>query len=155
MILIQILGIENINKCISNLENELSNPKQPLNKSGIYMQQEALRNFSEEGAVMQKGGWKPLSQITLDIKEREGYGGSPMMVREGLLRSSFEKSEPIINQDTSFIKVYNPVHYAKFHQTGYGIPQRILLRLMEGHINKIKNIFTDWICNSVIKSFSK
>lgn len=154
LIKIQISGIENVNKCISNLKNEISNPKQPLNRSGGYMQLEALRNFDESGAVMQRGGWKPLSQVTLNIKKREGYGGQPIMVRTGLLRDYFETSDPVINQGMSSIKVYNPVHYAKFHQTGYGIPQRILLRLMGNHINKISGIFTDWIISSIKKSFS-
>ena len=155
MILVEIKGIKDRIEFLSRLNDKISNPVQPLNKSGSYMQQEALRNFTEEGAVMQVGGWEPLKQVTLDIKEDEGYGDQPIMVREGNLRDSFYKSDPKVSQRESSISVYNPVKYAKFHQTGYGVPQRVLLRLREGHISKITNIFLDWIKRSISSSFTK
>ena len=167
---IQVKGMDKVLQGMSNLGKELSNPKQPLENSGSYMQQEALKNFPAKGSVMQEGGWPQLAKPewrtsakgkrywfpgTQAIKKAKGYGGQPMMVRTGDLRDSFKKSEPRIGANISSIDVLNPVSYAIEHQLGIGknLPRRTLLKFRANHRKKITDIFIEWIVKSTQKSF--
>jgi len=151
---IQVEGMKDVIKGINNLQAELSNPTQPLNDSGIYMQDEAFRNFSARGNIMQGSEWKPLTKTTEKIKKAKGFGGQPIMVRKGDLRKSFKKSNPQISSNISSIKVFNPVSYAADHQYGVGkLPRRVLLKFQANHIKKITEIFKGWIIKSTQTSF--
>ena len=151
---IQVTGIKNTIAGLNKFKQELANPRKPLNASGFYMKQEAIRNFPAKGSIMQRGGWKPLTAKTKKIKAREGYGGQPIMVREGILRGGFIRRMAKVTPMQSSIEVSNPVHYAIAHQRGYGkLPRRVLLKFRANHIKKIKSIFADWIIRSIKKSF--
>jgi len=146
-----IEGVENAVKCFDNLKVELLNPRESLNKSARFMREEALRNFPAEGGVFGES-WPPLKSATIRRKEKEGYGNQPMMVRTGELFRSF-----FVNISKDRAEVYNPVSYAIEHQKGNSIknlPRRVLLKLAIRQIQGITNIFSNWVSNSVVKSFS-
>jgi len=151
----KIEGVENAIKCFDNFERELLNPKEPLNNSAMFMREEAIRNFPEEGQVFEEK-WDPLEPSTLKRKEKEGYGNQPMMVRTGRLRDSFIPNIDTISNGSGVASVYNPTPYAISHQQGIGrnLPRRVLLKLVGKQRDRITNIFFDWIVQGVTKSFS-
>lgn len=188
MMEIKVTGIKEVINNIETLKISISNSggasmKQPLVESAQYMQQEAMKNFPQGGAIMQKGGWKELTDSTKDVKqgkvsfrtikgkiipmkpiEGDDSPGSPIMVRTGELRDSFFMGEPKISQNQGSIDVYNPLKYAKYHQfskeeprgiSGSILPRRILLKIMDNHIKKIIGIFENWVGKTVQKSFSE
>ena len=150
-----IEGIDEANACFDNLKRELLNPKEPLKESAFFMREEALRNFDEDGGAFGEP-WAPLKDKTLEIKEREGYGGQPMMVRTEKLRSSFFVENPIITGDGGSSEVFNPTLYAINHQLGIGrnLPIRVLLKFAQVQRDNITNIFFDWVVKKVRESFS-
>jgi len=169
MITIEVKGIKNTIAGFKRFKQELATPRKPLNASGFYMKQEAIKNFPAKGSIMQRGGWPPLAKPewrtspkgkrywfpgTQAIKKSKRYGGQPIMVRTGKLRKSFIRSIARISPRQSSIEVRNPVHYAIEHQRGYGkLPRRVLLKFRANHIKKIRDIFADWVVSSIKKSF--
>jgi len=150
---ITIEGLEKAKGRFDRLTSELLNPKKPLNESGDFMREEAVRNFPAEGKVFGEK-WPPLKEITIKIKQKKGYGGQPMMVRTGRLRDSFFVEEPEISEGFGTINVLNPTFYAKFHQMGVGkLPRRVLLKFSKKQREKIAQIFVDWIYDRIEKSF--
>jgi len=150
----KVEGVKSAIKCFNSLEKELLNPKQPLEKSGIYMKEEALMNFPAEGTVFEEK-WPALSPITLKIKEKKGFGGQPMMVRTGRLRDSFISHIEAIANGRGVASVSNSTPYAILHQQGVGrLPRRVLLKLAERQRSGITDIFFNWVVQKVRTSFS-
>jgi len=183
---IEITGIKEVIKNIETLKLSISGSgdvsmRQPLVDSANYMAQEARKNFSQKGAIMQEGGWAPLAKSTKEVKQGKtsfrtingrvvpmkpipgDASNTPMMVRTGELKDSFTISEPKISNNKGSIEVYNPLKIAKYHQfsneqprgiSGSILPRRALLKLMDNHIKKIISIFETWIEKSVQKAFN-
>lgn len=138
---------------LKNFGKDIGLVSEPLESSAKFMQQQAIANFVAKGSLMQSGGWKDLTDYTKRIKAKK-YPGAQMMVRTSLLISSFEISNPIIGKYSGEIEVYNPVQYAKEHQSGMGrLPQRILLRFQKQQIGEITKIFDEWLGKVINKNF--
>jgi phage gpG-like protein len=138
---------------LNKFVDDIKRLEEPLENSARYMQQQAIANFANSGALMQEGGWPPLSKKTIEIKNRY-YPGTTIMVRTGRLKSSFEIGEPIISADSGEIEVSNPVEYAPYHQFSKGgkLPQRILLKFMKQQIEDITRIVERWLDKVINKN---
>ena len=137
---------------LRNLNVNLEMTAEPLSKSAQYMEQQARANFGAGGRVMSEG-WPKLAPSTIKRKARQ-WGGTPMMVRTGLLRDAFMISGPRVSKKEGMVEVYNPLPYAGYHQTGTSkMPQRVLLKIMKAHAMEIRRIFDMWIDRIVNVSF--
>ena len=151
-----------------NLTRSVSDIREPLERVGGVMVSEALSNFPAKGRIFGEK-WPPYAKPgirryvdkegkihtywfpgTEEIKRRLGYGGQPMMVRTGRLRGNFHS---IIGND--FVEIYNPTPYAIYHQEGrmvYNLPRRVLLKITSRQINKVIQVFDDWV-GKLIKKY--
>lgn len=135
---------------LNNLGKNIEKVGEPLEKSARYMENQAKLNFPAKGKLMDKKGWKKLSQSTKEYKAKYWHG-KPIMVRTGKLKRSFRKTKPKILKTGGSITVYNPIKYAEYHQYGAAkLPRRILLRFQKTHVAEIRRIFETWI-NKLIK----
>jgi len=144
---IVITGDEKVIASLSNLQNQLERPKEPLKNSSDLMMAAIMENFKSQGRIFGKP-WIPLSPTTVKIKKILGYGGKPPLVRTGAMkggfRSKIEKNKLVID---------NPVPYFPSHQIGEKrIPQRVMLRIDRTHLHLIIDAFTDWIVGIIKKS---
>jgi len=146
---ITVTGIKEVQVGLKKMEENLAKTDEPLNKSGRFMQLEAFANFPAKGGIFGES-WPPLTEFSKKMKEWKGFGGQPLMVRTGKLFSSFK-----IYKGKNFVEVFNPVSYAVEHQYGIGknLPRRVLLKLAKKQIDEITKIFTDWVFQTIRKSF--
>ena len=146
-----VRGEEALRKGFEDLAREIDTPRDPLSKTGRFMQMEAFANFPAEGSVFGEK-WAPLEAKTIRIKEAKGFGGQPMMVRTGRLLSSF-----FVHLGKRFVRVYNPVVYAGMHQNigvGRKLTRRVLLKLAKKQVDEITKIFVNWVAMTIRKSFT-
>jgi len=138
---------------LNKFVNDIKILEEPLRNSARYMQQQAIANFANSGALMQEGGWPPLSKTTEKFKKRY-YPGKPIMVRTGRLKASFEIGEPIITANYGEIEVSNPVEYAPYHQFSERVklPRRILLKFAKQQIEDITRIVERWLDKVINKN---
>lgn len=159
---------------LNKFVDDVKRLEEPLRNSARYMQQQAIANFANSGALMQEGGWKDLAESTKDVKEGrisfrtfkgrkipmkpiegDAYPGTPIMVRTGRLKASFEIGEPIISANSGEIEVSNPVEYAPYHQFSTNekrLPRRILLRFMKQQVEDITRIVERWLDKVISKN---
>lgn len=77
------------------------------------------KNFDAEG---RPDSWTPLSDATLAIREREGYGDGPILDRTGALKKTMQQLNiwSVSGTAAAIRDLPQAVWYGKVHQAGYG-----------------------------------
>lgn len=145
-----------------NLDSFLRSLKfdEPLRKSEPRLKEDLDRNFQQQGAILQGGGftrpggafanlgkattvgraWAPLAESTRKQRAAQGYGAArPILQRSGKLRRGFRTK--VKNEELS---ATNNVSYSPYHQYGTAkMPQRLILgfskKFVEATIMEIIN----------------
>ena len=110
---------------------------------GDSLLQDFRQQFADEGGYLgaQVGPkWAPLKPSTIKDRLRHGYGASPILVREGLLRDSLSWKNAagnIFQATDSGITVGTTVRYAGFQQ--YGTHQHLV---RDTHQRKNRHLYS-------------
>jgi len=160
---------------LKQLGIRLKEVQEPLKQAGNFMITEAIKNFPAKGQTFEES-WPDWSESTrrvrageisfrtvhkpykrvVPVSPRPEDKGGKLMEKTGRLRGSFRIFGPIVGKNTGSIEVYNPVEYAKYHQfgavlwTGAKLPRRVLLKIAKRQIDKISQIFSQWL-NRVLR----
>jgi phage gpG-like protein len=108
---------------------------------GIFRQSEQ-RRFDAGGP-----GWPPLADSTREKKERLGQDPRVLRATEVLYRSLTEPQAAmqIDEHSPDEIRFGTTVPYARFHDTGHGVPQRTLIELRPGERRQITEALETYI----------
>jgi len=154
----------NLNKFINSL-----NFKEPLEKGRKRLLEDLDRNFDQQGALLQGGGftrrggafanlsaattrgsaWAPLAQSTRKDRVRKGYNAArPILERTGKLRKGFKAKS-----DSDSIIATNEVSYGKYHQSGTNkMPQRKIIGFSSRFLDYLIVELTRYISNQIRKA---
>jgi len=78
--------------------------------------------FASRGRVIGRP-WQPLNE-RYSVWKAEQWPGRPPLIRTGLMNSSFKhKSGQLSTQ------LYNEATYFKYHNEGWGVPERVMMRV--------------------------
>lgn len=142
--------------------------REPLTRSVQKVAMPSIgKNFDSEG----RPSWPALSDATIEQREREGYGAGPILDRTGSLRgvATSQSIWEIDEEKAQVTDLPQDVWYGKVHQRGAVftalggrsplraiasvrsgassgvIPERPFLMLQEEDVEKIQEVFIDWI----------
>lgn len=140
--------------------------EEPLKKSKKRLSEDLDRNFQQQGALIQGGGftrpggafanlgpattrggaWAPLAESTRRDRERKGYNGArPILERTGKLRKGFKVK--VVKEKLS---ATNTVSYAKYHQFGTSkMPARKILGFSDKFVEALKMEIIRYITNQI------
>lgn len=140
--------------------------KKPLQKSKDRLEKDLDRNFDQQGALIQGGGfsrpggafanlgrattrgsaWAPLAESTRRQRERLGYGAArPILQRTGKLRKGFA-----FKVDDKNLSATNDVSYARYHQFGTkNMPARVILGFSDRFVDTLKLEFVNYISDEI------
>ena len=101
------------------------------------------RTFQTRG----DGSWPPLKASTRAIKARHGQNPAILRATDTLYRSLTERSaEGQIDQARpDELRFGTSVPYARFHETGQGVPKRELIKLRPAEHDQITEVLGDYI----------
>jgi phage virion morphogenesis protein len=132
---------------------QLRSFREPLNRSIRQVMIPSIRkNFEEEG----RPPWLPLSEATIEIREREGFASGPILQRTGnLRRSATQLNIWVIDSEKAYIREL-PARswYGTIHQGGAAgkamslrapIPARPFLLIQDEDADKIQEVFIEWV----------
>lgn len=97
--------------------------------------------FESEGGIIGER-WQELSQPYKARKATPvahgglGFGGRGILEATGNLRKSYRK-----RVFSNLLQIINPVEYAKYHQEGRGVPERVLIKVDDPRREKVVEIF--------------
>lgn len=114
--------LEKINGVIKKQFDRVENLQPFLKSVSILMYQSVMRNFREEGTDKEK--WKPLSALTIALRQQKKKGDIKILQDTGYLRNSIT---PIVTKDSAIVGTN--VEYAPLHQFGgkVEIPARLII----------------------------
>ncbi len=90
--------------------------------------------FETEGGIVGRR-WKPLSP-GYEAWKRKNFAGRGILQRSGEMRKSF-----VVNVKRDSMELVNKAFYAKYHQQGRGVPERVLISLDQPRKDDIIRIF--------------
>jgi len=108
----------------------------------IYRQSEEKR-FQSRG----RGTWPPLKESTKESKARHNYDPRVMRATNALHRAltSPRARGQIDERDTDEFRFGTDIPYARYHDTGQGVPQRKLIELTPAERQDISDALGDFI----------
>jgi len=92
------------------LRKELSDLSKPLKDIGVYMKEEVMENFEQEGRPK---GWAPLAESTIEKKKKAKGASGQILEFHGKLKQSIN-----MRSDKAEASVFTGVFYGVYHQTG-------------------------------------
>jgi len=125
--------------------------KAPYKKVAVFLDRWVQKNFSKEGDIAQRGGWKSFSSSNLRLLKDPK---AKLLQDKGRLRSSFIPFSSLFNAG-----IGSKLHYAKKHQEGEGaLPPRPMLpekKQVWPDIKKILNLHTRDVLKNSFKGMKK
>jgi len=110
-------GIDTLTK---RLNKELSDLSKPLKDVAVYMKEEVMENFEQEGRPK---GWAALADSTIEKKKKAKGVSGQILEFHGKLKQSIN-----LRSDKSEASVFSGVFYGVYHQTGTRkMPQRAFM----------------------------
>lgn len=144
MLTLEIDGSKRVFDILDKVEKQILDLNTPLEEIGTVMIDEFEQNFTEEGKRLQEP-WQKLKDSTIKERIRLGYGAGPILVRTGQLMKGFRKEV-----GKYFVRVYNPVKYFQYHQTGTAhLPKRRMILAPERLKQEIVAVITKYIHNLI------
>ena len=100
------------------------------------------RRFSSDGP-----GWPQLEQSTRERKQRENVDRGILRATEALFRSltSTQAASQVDERTSDEMAFGTALPYARFHQHGKGVPQRVLIDLSPSDREQIDQAVCDFI----------
>lgn len=106
------------------------------------------KNFDDEG----RPPWKPLSDVTITMREDAGFDSGPILDRTGTLKKvATQINIWTVTKDEAYVKdLPEKVRYGKLHQEGYEdrgkkVPARPFIMFQEEDIDQAAEVFGDWL----------
>jgi phage gpG-like protein len=108
----------------------------------VYRRSEE-RRFDTQG----QGGWPPLAESTRARKQQQGLDPRILRATEMLYRSltSVRARGQVDERAPSEFRFGTTLPYARFHETGKGVPQRKLIDLQPSERREIDELIEDYI----------
>ena len=143
---ISIKGLDDSVKILEKIQQEVKNNRYGLQKVKNYLLNFFSKDvFDSQGSVF-GSRWAQLTPSTLREKA-QSYPGRGILERTGALRSGFKAMS-----STNFLKIYNPVSYAKFHQTGTSrMPPRIIMELDNKQVGEVAKLIAEELIKNALK----
>jgi phage gpG-like protein len=107
-------------KNIDRLGLDIRSFREPLKRVIQQVLAPSFRKNFESGG--RPDAWEPLSDATMEIRDRLGFSGDDVLVRTGALqRVSQQFNIWVVTGEAAFIpKLPDKVRYGNIHQSGYG-----------------------------------
>jgi phage gpG-like protein len=143
---VNIKGLDDSVKLLEKIKQNVNDNRYGLNKVKDYL----LKFFSDDvfgsqGAVFGQS-WSQLTASSLREKTKS-YPGRGILERTGTLRKGFKAQS-----STNYLKIYNPVPYGIFHQTGTSrMPPRIFMQLDTQRVTEIAKIIGEELVKNALK----
>jgi phage virion morphogenesis protein len=109
-----------LTEAFKTLRNNVHDLSKPMRDIAVYMKEEVLENFEQEGRSKR---WAPLSPKTKEIKEKKKGTTGKILEFHGRLIQSIN-----LRSDKNEASVFTGVFYGVYHQTGTRkMPQRAFM----------------------------
>lgn len=130
-----------INQHLAELQMRLSGDMTPLMSAIGALLESSTRDRFNTKTDPDGRPWKPLSWVTL--MRRQGRGGGILVDWGDLFRSISYQA------DSNSVTVGTDRHYGKYHQMGWGVPQRAFLGLSYQDKQDITDMINDFIAGNL------
>jgi phage virion morphogenesis protein len=148
-----ISGDKQAIKRLSLLAQRASNLTPALRSIGEYMLGQT-RNRFDTSTDPEGKAWKPLAASTIRAKERsrsrKQKRGAKRLLKKTRANPSDILKDSFLLRDTisysignGYLAIGSPQKYAKFHQMGLGVPERVLLGVSRADRAEIASILAD------------
>jgi phage gpG-like protein len=138
-------------KDFDNLGLDIRSYNEPLKRS---VQQVMAPSFQKNFDVGGRPPWEPLSDVTLEQKQRYGYGGEGILVRTGLLKKVVGQLNIwTIDRETAQLDEWGAAradYGVDLHEGTATIPARPFLVMQAEDIDGITQVFDTWIGERLI-----
>lgn len=122
-IVIQVSGGAELAGKLRNFSQATADLKRPLGASGLYLSKFfAGEVFASRGGVI--GRRWPALNPNYAVWKAERWPGRPPLVQTGLMMRSFKSKAEKLS-----VKLWNEAEYFRYHQEGWGVPQRVMMRV--------------------------
>lgn len=137
---IKIEGVDETTDSLKRMKKALQNLRdvlQPVGDFLLFFYKSAV--FETEGQVIGES-WADLSQ-PYRSRKADRFPGRGILEATGTMRSSLD-----VQTTDDFIRVFNPIEYAKYHQFGTGkMPQRVMLKLDKERADSVSSMISKGI----------
>jgi len=116
---IEIIGVRALTSIMNKRRDKLANFRRVNAKAVVVVEKWIQKNFQQEGAMAQEGGWKKLSPATIAMRRS---GSSKILQDTGRLKNEWKKQW---TNKSGIIQASMP--YAIKHHKGMGVPKRPIL----------------------------
>lgn len=131
---------------IAPLMEALGHLEPVLDAFATVQQEYQIRNFEDQGQTF-GFPWAELAPATVQEKERLGYPEQPL-VRVGRIASEIG-STIVLTEDQVTVGIdTDAAPEARYHQYGLGVPQRILVAVVDKEVDEMLQILRNYIAGA-------
>lgn len=141
-----VTGDKKVIAQLKQVNEAFQNWKPELQQIGDYLKEfYANEVFETEGAII-GSRWRPLSPA-YEFYKRIKYPGRGILEATGTLRKGYK-----VKAKKTSMELVNPTPYGTFHQSGRGVPKRILLKLDSPRKDDVVKIFKQGLVVKIRKA---
>ena len=134
---IKVVGSEETLNKLRKVGVQLNNFSTEFRKSGEFLVSFFSNEvFETQGQIIGES-WKSLTPA-VEFKKRIEFPGRGILERTGHMRKSFKAIS-----SSTFLKIFNPVSYFKYHQSGKPrtkLPRRVMLKMDRQRVDEVISI---------------